>query len=124
MNRAGKLVEESDKRGINKIPIAAMNVVAADFNNDMLLDLFILDSGDVGMLGSQLLINQGDGEFAAQPLGNGVALPRAGVGDSVTTADFDGDGFIDLLVATGGSMGRSLGLPSDKGAYRLLRNTG
>ncbi len=124
MNRDGKLVEESDKRGINKTPIAAMNVVAADFNNDMLLDLFILDSGEVGMHGSQLLINQGDGEFEAQPLGNGVALPRAGVGDSVTTADFDGDGFIDLLVATGGSMGRSLGLPSDHGAYGLLRNTG
>ncbi len=124
MNRRGKLVEESDKRGINKTPIAAMNVVAADFNNDMLLDLFILGSGDVGMHDSQLLINQGDGKFAAQPLGTGVDLPRAGVGDSVTTADFDSDGFIDLLIATGGSMGRSLGLPSDHGAYRLLRNTG
>ena len=124
MNRGGKLVEESDKRGINTTPIAAMNVVAADFNNDMLLDLFILGSGDVGMHDSLLLINQGGGKFRAQPLGNGVALPRAGVGDSVTTADFDGDGFIDLLVATGGSMGRSLGLPSDNGGYRLLRNTG
>jgi hypothetical protein len=124
MNRGGKLIEESDKRGINKTPIAAMNVVAADFNNDMLLDLFILGSGDVGMHDSQLLINQGDGEFEVQPLGTGVALPSAGVGDSVSTADFDGDGFIDLLVATGGSMGRSLGLPSDHGAYRLLRNTG
>ncbi len=124
MNRGGKLVEESDKRGVNKTPIAAMNVVAADFNNDMLLDLFILGSGDVGMHDSQLLINQGGGKFKAQPLGNGVALPRAGVGDSVTTADFDGDGFIDLLIATGGSMGRSLGLPSDGGRYQLLRNTG
>ena len=124
MNRGGKLVEESDKRGVNKTPIAAMNVVAADFNNDTLLDLFILGSGDIGMHDSLLLINQGDGKFKAQPLGNGVTLPRAGVGDSVTTADFDGDGFIDLLIATGGSMGRSLGLPSDGGGYRLLRNTG
>lgn len=124
MNRGAKLVEESDKRGINKTPIAAMNVVAADFNNDMLLDLFILGSGDVGMHDSLLLINQGGGKFTAQPLGNGVTLPRAGVGDSVTTADFDGDGFIDLLIATGGSMGRSLGLPSDGGGYRLLRNAG
>lgn len=124
MNRGGKLVEESDKRGVNKTPIAAMNVVAADFNNDMLLDLFILGSGDVGMHDSLLLINQGDGKFKAQPLGDGVTLPRAGVGDSVTTADFDGDGFIDLLIATGGSMGRSLGLPSDGGGYRLLHNTG
>ena len=124
MNRGGKLVEESDKRGINKIPIAAMNVVAADFNNDMLLDLFILGSGDVGMHDSLLLINQGKGQFKAQPLGEAFASLRGGVGDSVTTADFDGDGFIDLLIATGGSMGRSLGLPSDNGEYRLLRNTG
>ncbi|HRQ59506.1 MAG TPA: CRTAC1 family protein [Azoarcus taiwanensis] len=124
MNRGGKLVEESDKRGVNKTPIAAMNVVAADFNNDMLLDLFILGSGDVGMHDSLLLINQGGGKFKAQSLGDAVKLPRAGVGDSVTTADFDGDGFVDLLIATGGSMGRSLGLPSDNGSYRLLRNTG
>jgi hypothetical protein len=124
MNRGGELLEESEKRGVNKTPIAAMNVVAADFNNDMLLDLFILGSGDVGMHDSQLLMNQGGGKFKAQPLGSGASLPRAGVGDSVTTADFDLDGFVDLLIASGGSMGRSLGLPSDNGSYRLLRNTG
>jgi hypothetical protein len=38
--------------------------------------------------------------------------------------DFDGDGFLDLLVTTGGSMGRSLGLPSEKGGYHLYRNIG
>jgi hypothetical protein len=47
-----------------------------------------------------------------------------GVGDSATTADVDGDGFLDLLTASGGSMGRSLGLPSDNGRYQLFRNFG
>jgi len=46
------------------------------------------------------------------------------VGDSVTTADIDGDGFLDLLTSSGGSMGRSLGLPSDNGRYQLFRNVG
>ena len=46
------------------------------------------------------------------------------MGDSVTSVDFDGDGSIDLLVSRGGSMGRSLGLPSDGGGYRLYRNIG
>ncbi len=123
MNRGDKLVEESEKRGLNKIPIAAMNVVAADFNNDMHLDLFILGSGDAGMHDSVLMLNKGNGHFEAVPVGAGIT-PRAGVGDSVTTVDFDGDGFIDLLIATGGSMGRSLGLPSDGGSYSLLRNQG
>lgn len=124
MNRGGKLIEESDKRGINTVPIAAMNVVAADFNNNMLLDLFILGSGDIGMHDSLLLINQGKGKFKAQPLPEAFSSLRRGVGDSVTTADFDNDGFVDLLIATGGSMGRSLGLPSSLGEYRLFRNTG
>ena len=42
----------------------------------------------------------------------------------MTTADVDGDGFLDLLLANGGSMGRSLGLPSDGGGYQLFRNVG
>jgi hypothetical protein len=48
----------------------------------------------------------------------------AGVGDSVTAVDFDGDGFLDLFVATGGSMGRSEGPPSEGGTYQLYHNIG
>jgi len=40
----------------------------------------------------------------------------------VTTADFDNDGCLDLFIATGGSMGRSLGIPSERGGYRLYHN--
>ncbi len=122
MNRGGKLIEESDKRGINKKLIAAMNVVAGDFDNDMHLDLFVLASGDIGQQENVLLLNRDDGRFDVVRAAGGAAGLRTGVGDSVTAVDFDGDGFLDLLVATGGSMGRSLGMPSDGGAYHLYRN--
>ncbi|MBU1225201.1 MAG: CRTAC1 family protein [Gammaproteobacteria bacterium] len=124
MNRDGKLVEEGDKRGVNAVPIAAMNAVAGDFDNDMDLDIFILGSGDAGKTANLLLLNNGKGEFDVVRHAGGASGWLVGVGDSVTTADIDVDGFLDLLTASGGSMGRSLGLPSDNGRYQLFRNVG
>lgn len=122
MNRSGKLVEESKKRGVNARPVAAVNVVAGDFDNDMDLDLFVVGSGEIGKQKNLLLLNRGDGHFNVAPNAGGAAGGMAGVGDSVTAADFDGDGFLDLFVATGGSMGRSEGPPSESGTYQLYRN--
>lgn len=124
MNRNGKLVEEGDKRGVNKRLVAGMNAVAGDFDNDMHVDLFVLASGDIGKQQNLLLLNRGDGHFDVVRAAGGAAGNRVGVGDSATTADFDGDGFLDLFMANGGSMGRSLGLPSERGGYRLYRNDG
>ena len=124
MNRDGKLLEESDKRGVNKRLVAGMNVVAGDFNNDMYVDLFVLASGDIGQQENLLLLNDGKGHFQVVKAAGGAAGSLSGVGDSVTAVDFDGDGFLDLFIANGGSMGRSLGVPSDEGGYRLYRNVG
>ncbi len=124
MNRGNKLIEESDKRGINKRLVAGANVVAGDFDNDMDLDLFVLASGIIGNQENLLLLNRGNGYFNPVKYAGGAAGSKKGVGDSVTTADYDGDGFLDLLIANGGSMGRSLGLPSSQGYYRLYHNVG
>lgn len=124
MNRGGKLVEEGDKRGVNKRIVAGMNVVAGDFDNDMHVDLFVLASGDIGKQENLLLLNRGDGHFDTVRAAGGASGNHIGVGDSATVVDFDGDGFLDLFVANGGSMGRSLGLPSERGGYRLYRNVG
>jgi hypothetical protein len=96
--------------------------VAADFDNDMDVDLFVLASGDIGQQENLMLLNDGTGHFKVVKSAGGAAGSMAGVGDSVTTADVDGDGFLDLFIANGGSMGRSLGLPSDGGNYQLFRN--
>ncbi len=124
LNRNGQLVEEGDKRGVNGRPVAASNVVAGDFDNDMDLDLFILGTGDAGKSENLLLLNDGKGRFEVVKQAGGAAGLLVGVGDSVTTADADGDGFLDILTASGASMGRSLGLPSDNGRYQLFRNVG
>jgi ASPIC and UnbV/FG-GAP-like repeat len=122
MNRGGELVEEGEKRGVNRIPVAGMNVVAGDFDNDMDVDLYVLASGDIGQQSNLLLLNDGKGHFKVVRAAGGAPGSASGVGDSVTTADIDGDGLLDLFVANGGSMGRSLGLPSDGGGYQLFRN--
>lgn len=124
MNRAGKLVEESDKRGVNRRQVSGMNVVAGDFDNDMDVDLYVLASGNIGQQPNLLLLNDGTGHFQIVKDAGGAPGSLAGVGDSVTTVDFDGNGFLDLLLTNGESMGRSLGLPSDRGGYQLFRNVG
>lgn len=124
MNRDGKLVEESGARGVNAEVVAGVNAVAGDFDNDMDLDLYVLASGLVGNHPNQLLLNRGDGHFEAEPAAGGAAGTLSGVGDNVTTVDYDGDGFLDLFVTNGGSMGRSLGIPSEAGGYALYRNKG
>lgn len=124
MNRAGKLIEESDKRGVNRRQVSGMNVVAGDFDNDMDVDLYVLASGNIGQQPNLLLLNDGAGHFQVVRDAGGAPGSLAGVGDSATTVDFDGDGFLDLLVTNGESMGRSLGLPSDRGGYQLFRNVG
>jgi len=124
MNRGGKLIEESDKRGVNTRLVAGVNVVAGDFDNDMHEDLFVLVSNEIGKQQNLLLLNRGDGHFDVVRGAGGAGGDLRGVGDSVTTVDYDGDGFLDLLIATGGSMGRSEGLPADNGRYHLYHNVG
>ncbi len=77
---------------------AGLGVVAADFNGDRWLDLYVANDGDA----NHLWINQGDGTFLNEALWAGAALnglgaPEASMG--VDAGDFDGDGDEDLFMA-------------------------
>jgi len=74
-----------------------LGVVAADFNGDGRIDLFVANDGTP----NHLWINSGGGRFSEQALLAGVALDqdgRAKAGMGVHAADVDADADQDLLV--------------------------
>ena len=86
-----------------------------DFNNDGWGDLFILGGG---LEADALFLNRRDGTFEEIGEEAGVVGPFH-LGSSATAGDFDGDGWLDLFVA-------SHGPPDDPqpGYHRLYRNNG
>ena len=93
-------------------------VVAADFDNDMDLDIFVVRGSDGSTnLPNILYDNQGDGTFVAVANAGGVLPSAVGIGDNATTADYDVDGFVDLFVTNGpGAV--------SNGPQQLFRNQG
>ncbi len=74
----------------------------ADFDNDGDLDLFVVNANDpaTGLnKPDALYLNQGDGTFIESAAAAGVAGPSEGWGDTAAWADYNDDGFIDLVVA-------------------------
>ncbi len=84
--------------GIHREFGGCLGAVAADFNGDRWLDLYVANDG----MPNQLWIGGPDGSFENQALLAGAAVsgqghPEASMG--VAAADFDGDGDEDLFVA-------------------------
>jgi hypothetical protein len=105
-------------------PVYCVSVVAGDFDNDMDQDVYLVCRRGPDNLSNRLYINQGDGTFIEQTghgaegaVGTGIDI---GVGESVVTADYDVDGFLDLYVTNG-----LLYYPINVGGpEQLFRNTG
>jgi len=105
------------------VPMYCSGIAAADFDNDMDIDVYFACRRGAENLPNRLFENQGDGTFIERvgfggegPAGVGFAF---GTADSAVLADYDVDGFMDIYVANG-----LLYYPiGEGGPDSLLRNT-
>jgi hypothetical protein len=113
----GHFSNQADRAGLPRMN--ALGVAAADFDNDMDLDIYVLCGSSLHNLPNVLYENLGGGEFRAVPGAGGAAGAEVGVADAVAVADFDRDGFLDMAVSNGREIG-----PRTQGPLQLFRNRG
>ena len=99
--------------------IEGRSVAAGDFDNDMDVDLYIVCSSSISNFPNQLYENQGDGTFVQFAGAGGAEGSAQGRGQSVTMADYDRDGYLDLFVTNGRGA-----YPFNEGPDQLFRNIG
>ncbi|MEM7308174.1 MAG: CRTAC1 family protein [Planctomycetota bacterium] len=116
-NEDGALVDRSDWIHAGR-PVNGFSIAAGDFDNDMDVDLYVLLSRWVVNEPNLLLENRGDGRFDAVADAGGAAGSPDGVADTVTTGDYDLDGYLDLFLTNG----RATRTP--RGPHELYRNRG
>jgi hypothetical protein len=93
----GRFRDVSVETGFANAPGKALGVVATDFNNDGLMDLFVTNDTSPNFL----WLNRGGGRWEEAGLAAEVAFsangrPRSSMG--VDAADYDGDGWQDVAV--------------------------
>ena len=89
-NGNGTFTDVTAKAGL-KDTAYGMGAVAADYDNDGFVDLYVTNHGT-----NILYRNNGDGTFTDATKNAGVS--SSGWSTSAAFADFDGDGFLDLFV--------------------------
>lgn len=92
-NRDGTFRDVTRAAGL-AVEIYGLGVAAADYDNDGDDDLFLANLGQ-----DRLFRNDGDGTFTDVTRAAGLAGPEE-FSSSTAWADFDGDGHLDLFVAT------------------------
>lgn len=113
MNRTREglgFVDEAAAWGLDE-PVQCGSATAGDFNNDMHVDIYLACRTATSNIANVLYENRGNRTFArvadaggaegdvGLAVGDGV-----GTADSVVSADFDVDGFLDLFVTNGLNM--------------------
>ena len=115
-NGDGTFTNATAKAGFSAASGPALGEVAADFNGDGWIDLFVANDS----VEDQLWINQRDGTFRNGGLEAGVALTAAGRAESSMgsdAADFDDDGDEDLFVAEQTGEGHNLFVNDGHGQF-------
>ena len=106
---------------------AATSAVAADFDNDMDLDIYLAQETAAAGLPDLLLVNNGDATFAVEAVDAtnqlfGPHVAHFGDGTKVVAGDYDNDGFVDLFL--NGTKFPTREKDFDGAASQLLRNLG
>jgi hypothetical protein len=108
-NRNGTFTDVTAAAGVAREFGPALGVSTADFNGDGWIDIYVANDGQP----NQLWMNQRNGTFINTALLAGAALGASGEAKAgmsrefgpalgVSTADFNGDGWIDIYVANDG----------------------
>ncbi len=102
-------------------------VAAADFDNDMDVDLYYVCREAVNNIANRLYLNDGTGQFVPAPATFGAQGPTGsgvGLGENVVASDYDVDGSVDLFVTNGLKLYPLLAGYDAGGPDKLFRNRG
>lgn len=99
--------------------VACGSIAVGDFDNDMDMDAYLACGAGIRNTANILLENKG-GKFVRVSSIGSAATQNLGTGGRVSVADYDNDGYLDLLVTDGGRHD----YPFDLGRRYLLRNRG
>ena len=111
----GTFLDRTQEAGLIGL-FGGLNLVQADYNNDGLLDVFVMRGAWLGTEGhfpQSLLRNNGDGTFADVTEAAGVLSPNPT--QAAVWLDFNNDGWIDLFIGNEST-------PGDTNRCALFRN--
>ena len=108
LSKQNGIVNSTASTGALANPVSCISGAAADFDNDMDMDIYLVCSGGVENISNIMFENNGSGVFTKHVnawgavSAVGVGLPSgAGTGENATVADYNLDGFVDIHVTNG-----------------------
>lgn len=125
INTGTSFIDASQTAGLSQFPTFAKNSVAADFDNDMDLDIYAVATSVAGNRNNILYENLGDGTFVLHESTANSGETTLGLGDSASAVDYNLDGFVDIFVTNGnfflgyGNISRAF---YDDAPYQLFEN--
>jgi hypothetical protein len=98
---SGNYVFQDINQGLSLGDENGVAVLSADFDNDMDMDIYVVNSGYAANQPNILLENDGLGNFTRIEDAWGAVGDNAGLSESATLVDYDNDGFMDIYVCNG-----------------------